>query len=382
MPRSRNAGVTLAWMSAILAALLISITFLAVQIGAVPSEHETIISQLARTTYGGRGVLYLLTMAGTTVILIMAANTSYTGFPRLAALLAIDGFLPRQLAFQGSRLVYSRASWSCTLLSHWLHCRLSASVTALIPLYAIGVFLSFTLSQAGMAHRWWKSGRLAPGQERREQGSTLVHEPGWRARMNFNGLGLLVTAMVTVIFALTKFTEGAWIVLVVLPTLMWLFFRIHRHYRQLARDLSLDEFQPELHSPRHRVIIPIGGVHRGTWRAMRYAKTLSDDVTAVHVATDPAEAKKLEWKWEIWGGGVRLVIVDSPYRLMHEPLLEYIEAIAALSQPNEIMTVVVPHFVPQHALENLLHSQTAELLRLALLSRPDIVVTDVPYQVR
>jgi amino acid transporter len=381
VPRSHNAAITLVWMSVILAVLLVGITYLAVQIGAVPSEEETVISQIARTVDGSRGPVYLLTMAGTTIILIMAANTSFAGFPRLGALLAIDGFLPRQLAYRGSRLVYSRGIVVLTLLSIGFIVAFRASVTALIPLYAIGVFLSFTLSQGGMARRWLKSGRLAPGQQLVEHGSTLSHEPGWRGKMLFNGMGMLVTALVTLVFAVTKFMEGAWVVFIVLPALVIIFFRIHRHYRMLAKSLSLDEIETGFRAGRHRVLLPIGGVHRGTLRALHYAQTLSDDVTAVHVAVDPVEAEKLRRKWETWGEGVRLVILDSPYRILNDPLLHYIERIAAERQPYETITIVVPQFVTRHWFDNLLHSQTAMTLRLALLFRPDIVVTDVPYHV-
>ncbi len=381
VPRSRNAAITLIWMSAILGFLLVGITYLAVQIGAVPSEEETIISQLARTVDGGRDIIYLLTMAGTTIILVMAANTSFAGFPRLAALLAIDGFLPRQLSTQGSRLVYSRGITVLTLLSIGFIVAFQASVTALIPLYAIGVFLSFTLSQAGMVHRWWKSGRLAPGQEVAEQGSTLAHDRGWRAKLAFNTVGAVATGMVTLIFAATKFREGAWIVLVVLPLLMGLTFRIHRHYRDLSKTLSLQKYEPEMRSTRHRVILLISGVHKGTLRALRYAQLLSSDVTVVHVSVDPDETARVQHKWEEWGEGVRLVILDSPYRLMLEPIVEYIEYIASQRQPNDTITIIVPHFVPRGWFDNLLHSQTAMVLRLRLLRLPNIVVTDVPYQV-
>jgi amino acid transporter len=380
-PKSRNAATTLIAMAVILAVMLTGISFLAVQIGAVPSSEETVISQIARTVYGARGILYLLTMAGTTVILIMAANTSFAGFPRLAALLAIDGFLPRQLSMQGSRLVYSRGIVVLTLLAVGFIVAFRASVTGLIPLYAIGVFLSFTLSQAGMARRWRKASRLEPGVKIVERGSVLAYEPGWRPRLAFNALGAVATGLVTLIFAATKFKEGAWVVLVVLPVLIGLFFRIHRHYRELAHSLSLEELEPEPRTTRHRVILPIGGVHRGTLRALHYAQLLSEDVTAVHVSIDPMEAKKLERKWETWGEGVRLVILDSPYRLLHDPLLRYVEYIEAESQPNDTLTIVVPQFVPKNWFDNLLHSQTALILRLTLLRKPNIVVTDVPYQV-
>jgi len=380
-PKSRNAGITLIWMSALLGVLLLGITFLATRISAVPSEAETVISQLARTALGGRGLLYLVTIAGTTVILVMAANTSFADFPRLGALLAVDGFLPRQLAYRGSRLVFSRGIALLAGVASLLIIIFRASVTRLIPLYAIGVFLSFTLSQAGMAHRWWKIGHLSPGQEVKERGSTLRPESGWKLKMGINGFGALSTAVVAVVFAVTKFAEGAWVVLILMPLLILAFSAIHRHYRHLARRLSLDAFGAPPPVLRHRVILPLSGVHRGTLEALRYARRLSDDVTAVHVSTDPAEAEKVRAKWEQWGEGVRLVILDSPYRLLLEPLLAYVQEIADHRQPNETITIVVPQFVPRHWWNSLLHTRTANMLRLALLFKPGIVITDVPYQV-
>jgi len=380
-PRSRNAGITLLWMAAILGSLFLGISFLAGPIGAIPSEQETVISQLARTVLGGQGALYLATIAATTVILIMAANTSFAGFPRLSALLGIDGFLPRQLAYRGSRLVYSRGIALLTFLACLLIVAFNASVTALIPLYAIGVFLSFTLSQAGMARRWWKSGHVRPGQEVRERGSILRHEASWQVKMVINGFGAVCTLVVMLVFAGTKFVDGAWIVLLLIPSLVAMFSYIHRHYRNLAAQLSLEEYGPPPRVTRQRVIMPISGVHQGTLAALRYARSLSDDVTAVHVAIDPAETEKIRDKWESWGEGVRLVILDSPYRLLLEPLLQYIEEINAQRQLNETLTIVVPQFVPRHWWDNLLHAQTAAMLRLALLFRPGVVITDVPYQV-
>ncbi len=380
-PRSRNAGITLIWMSAILGTLFLGITFLSGQIGAIPSEHETVISQLARTALGGRNAIYLAVIAATMVILAMAANTFYAGFPRLGALLGQDGFLPRQLAFRGSRLVYSRGIVVLALVACVLIIIFRASVTGLIPLYAIGVFLSFTLSQAGMARRWWKTGRLAGGQEIQERGSTLRYENGWQAKMVINGFGALCTTVVTLVFALTKFRDGAWVVLILIPVLVLGFSAIHRHYRGLAHRLSLEDYAELPAVTRHRVILAIAGVHQGTLAALRYACALSDDVTAVHVAIDPAEAERIQKRWDWWGKGTRLVILDSPYRLMIEPLLKYIEEISAQRQPNETITIVVPQFVPKRRLANILHAQTATWLRFALLGRPGIVVTDVPYQV-
>lgn len=380
-PRSRNAGITLIWMALILGTLMLSITFLATHIGAVPSETETVVSQLARTVFGNEGLLYLGVISATTLILVMAANTAFAGFPRLSALLAIDGFLPRQLAYRGSRLVYSRGIGVLALTAALLIFLFDASVTNLIPLYAIGVFLSFTLSQSGMARRWWKIGHLAPGVEVKERGSTLRFEPNWQLKMVINAIGAVLTAIVALIFAVTKFTDGAYIVLILIPIIVFALSAIHRHYRSLARSLSLEDYSEPPLVPRHRVILPVSGVHRGTLAALRYAQKLSDDITAVHVMIEPEEAERVRARWQTWGEGVRLVILDSPYRLLVEPMLEYIEEIAAERQPNETITVVVPRFVPKHWAANALHTQAATWLQLALLGKPGIVITDVPYQV-
>jgi amino acid transporter len=378
-PRSRNAGITLIWMAAILGSMMLGITFLATHVGAIPSGEETVISQVARTVYGGRSLLYLATMAATTLILIMAANTSFADFPRLSAIAAGDGFLPRQLTYRGSRLVYSRGIVLLAAIASLLIVVFQASVTHLIPLYAIGVFLSFTLSQSGMARRWWKIGHLPVGVEVKERGSTLRHEGGWRLKLLINGIGALSTAVVMLVFAYTKFREGAWVILVLIPALVIVFSSIHRHYRTLADHLSLEDYGPPPQVRRHRVLLPVSGVHRGTLAALRYARSLSDDVTAIHVALDTAEAERVQEKWETWGEGVRLVILESPYRLLLEPLLAFIQEIATQRQPGETITIVVPQFVPDRWWSNVLHTQTALWLRMALMFKPGIVITDVPY---
>ncbi|MEA4909471.1 MAG: APC family permease [Chloroflexi bacterium] len=378
-PRSKNAGMTLIWMSVILGSFLLGITFLAYQIQAIPSEAETVISQLARTVFVGRGVFYLASIMATTVILIMAANTAFADFPRLSALVASDGFLPRQFAFRGSRLVYSRGIGALSLIACGLIIIFQASVTSLIPLYAIGVFLSFTLSQAGMAHRWWKSGRLKPGEEIRERGSTLKYNPGWSHKMIINGFGAFTTAIVMMVFAITKFKDGAWIVIILTPLLVGGFMLINRHYVHLAKRLSLEKFGTQPRIGRHRVILPISGVHQGTLAALRYARMLTDDITAVHVSIDPEETQRLQKKWESRGEGYRLVILESPYRLFIEPILRYIVDLDDQRQPNEIITVVVPQFVPKHWMSGFLHARTADTLRRVLLSREGIVITEVPY---
>jgi amino acid transporter len=373
-PRSRNAGITLLWMAGILGAFFLGISYLVVPIGAVGSESETVISQLARTVFGGRGVLYLMAIGATTLILIMAANTAYNGFPRLSALQAEDGFLPRQLTYRGSRLVFSRGIMTLGLIASLLIVFYQASVTRLIPLYAIGVFLSFTLSQAGMTRRWWKlrrAGAAAAG---------LWSRWGWLVKMVVNAVGAALTAVVALVFLVTKFHDGAWIILIVIPILVVIFFAIHAHYIEAAKVLSLEDFGAPPRVLRHRVILPISGVHRGTVVALRYALSLSHDITAVHVTMDGDKAQKVQAKWGLWGNGVRLVILESPYRLLLEPLLDYVKGVADRRQPNETLTIVVPQFVPRKWWHQLLHAQTAVILRLALINRPGIVITSVPYQ--
>ncbi len=380
-PRSKNAGKTLIIMAAILGTVMLGVSFLAGHIHAIPSEQETVISQIARTAFDGRGVLYLGMIIATTVILIMAANTSFADFPRLSYFAAMDGYLPRQLTYRGSRLVYSRGIVLLAILASVLIIVFQASVTRLIPLYAIGVFLSFSLSQSGMARRWRKIGKLGEGEEVQERGSTLRFDRSWRIKMIINGFGAICTTIVLIVFSVTKFPEGAWVVIVIIPLLVMIFSAIHRHYRNLAGHLSLDNLGAPPRIARHRVIIPIGGVHRGTMAALRYAKTLSDDITAVHISIDPDEAERIQKKWEIWGDGRRLVILDSPYRLFIEPLLAYIEELDAHRKSDEIITIIVPEFVPKRWIAGILHTQTAMTLRFALLFKKNIVITSVPYQV-
>lgn len=380
-PRSKNAGITLVWMSAILASLFLGISFLAGQVHAVPSEAETVISQIARTIYNGRNFLYLSIIAGTAIILILAANTAFADFPRLSALQAGDGFLPRQLTFRGSRLVYSRGIVTLALAASLLIVLFQASVNRLIPLYAIGVFMSFTLSQSGMARRWWKSGQLKPGEQVVEPGSTIVHDPNWKLKMIINGFGAICTLVVMITFAITKFKDGAWIIIFIIPTLVAIFMGIHHHYKSLSEKLTLDHYTSPARISHNRVVLLVAGVHRGTLAALAYARNLSDDVTAVHVSIDPKETEKVVEKWSTFGEGIRMVVLESPYRLFIEPLMVYIENLLAHTQPNERLTVVVPQFVPKHWWENLLHNQTALTLRFALLFKSNLVILEVPYQV-
>lgn len=374
-PRAHNAALTMIWMSGILGVLFISMTFLLGQIGAIPAESETVVSQLARTVFGSRGLLYVGTIIATTIILVLATNTAFADFPRLSAIVAEDGFMPRQLAYRGSRLVFSRGIVTLTAIAATLIVIFNASVTALIPLWAVGVFLSFTLSQLGMARHWWRAG-IHKDEKVLEQG-----DKGWQWKLAVNGIGALCTALVTLIFAVTKFTDGAWIIVLLLPAMVISFFAVHRHYQSLARDLSLDNFGEPPPFIRHRVVMPVAGIHRGTLEALQYARSLSDDVTVVHILLDPEQRKVVEDKWKLWGKNVRLVIIESPYRTFLEPFLGYVDDLSKIAQPNERLTIVVPQFNAKRRWHNILHTQTAFWLRFALLRKRGIVITEVPYQV-
>lgn len=381
-PSSKNAGIVLVWMGAILAVLFLGISYLARATAAVPSETETVISQMARTIYGGEGVLYVIVVAMTSLILILAANTAFAGFPRLAAILAKDGYLPRQFTYRGSRLVFSKGIVALGVFAGLLIVLFDASVARLIPLYAIGVFLSFTLSQIGMARRWWKIGRLAPGTVvAGGDGTDLRHDPHYLTKMLINAAGALATGIVTLVFGITNFLEGAWIVVLLVPVLVVIFSGIRRHYGNLARRLSLEQYASHPPVQRYRVILPISGVHQGSLAGLHFARSLSPDVTAVYVSMDSEEAERIKQKWGLYGEGVRLLILESPFRLLLEPILAYIETVAHICNPNEVILVVVPQFVSRKWWTGILHNQTAFMLRLGLLTRPGVVIIEVPYQV-
>jgi hypothetical protein len=355
------------------------VTFLAQQAGAVASHEQTVFSQVGAVIYGAGSLPYLTLLGSTTLILVMAANTAYADFPRLAALAAGDGFLPKQLTYRGSRLVFSYGIIVLAAVASLLVMAFSAQTSALIPLYAIGVFMSFTLSQSGMAVRWWRSRLLKPGETRQTIGSIMHYEPKWKLKMAINGFGAVMSFVVMIIFAVTKFSSGAWIIVILIPSLVFVFFRIHHHYKALAKRLSLDTFGAPARVRRNRVILPIGGVHRGTLHALNYARSLSDDVTAVHVALDDDGESKVHERWERWGDGVRLVIIPSPYRALIEPMIQYIRDVAARRQAGDILTVVVPEFLPERPWQNVLHMQTVFFLRLGLLGLKNIVLIEVPY---
>lgn len=380
-PRSHNAAITLVWMSAILITLFLGITVLAHQIEAQPSHVETIISQLGRTIFGDESILWYLVLTGTALILLMAANTSYADFPRLAALHAGDGFLPRQLTYRGSRLVFSWGIVFLAVASIALVVVSGAITTNLIPLYAVGVFLGFTISQTGMVVRLRKQSKLKPGERIESHETVLEYDPSWRLKMGISGLGAVSTFIVMLIFAVTKFTSGAWFVVLLIPCLVFVFFRIHYHYKDVAHYLSLQGARPELIKRPVRTLILVDDVHTETARMVNFAKSLDHPWKAVHIAVNPEKAELVSEKWLERIGEGKLVIIPSPYRLLAEPIKEYI---LKLQQDEEgcFVHVIMGHLVMDTFWEQALHQNSAFLFNLALGHMEHVAVTSVPYQIR
>ncbi len=379
-PRSANAAKTLTAMSSILIALFLGITFIANKIQAIPSPTETVISQLGRTIYGNGSIFYLLVLAGTALILLLAANTSYADFPRLAALHAGDGFLPRQLTLRGSRLVFSWGVLVLAVLASLLVIIAHASVTALIPLYAIGVFLSFTMSQTGMVVRLRKIGKLKPGEKVHGLETDLEYDRHWQKKIVISAVGAVCTGIVMIVFAVTKFTSGAWFIVVLVPVLVFIFFRIHHHYKKVAQALSLSDNRPvELPGPVETLIL-VDDVHAETRRMVNFARSLGHPWRAVHVAIDEAKAEKVIKKWKERIGEGELVVIESPYRMLTEPLREYVEDIQS-ENPGTFVHIILGQLVMDTYLEQLLHQNSPLIFNLALSHLDRIAVTSVPYQI-
>ena len=359
-PEAKNAAATMLMMAVLSITMFVGITLLAHAYHVIPSDQETVVSQIARGVFGGRGWPYYLVQAGTMLILVLAANTAYADFPRLASILARDRYVPRQLMNQGDRLAFSNGIIGLSIFSSVLLAVYGGDTHSLIPLYMIGVFVSFTLSQTGMVVHWQR-----------------LKGPGWRTSAFINGLGALVTGTVLIVVALTKAREGAWIIMLLIPLHVFLFRATRRHYDEVAHQLSLDGWT---NGTRHRntVLVPMSGVHRAVVQALDYAKTLSPDVKAVYVNIDATATEQMCAQWKTWGNGVPLVVLESPYRSLMEPLLEYIEQIDA-AQPDDFVTIVLPEFVPARWWHHVFHNQRALLIKGALLFRPNVVVTSVPF---
>ncbi len=380
-PRSKNAAITLVWMSSILIVMFLGVTFIANQIHAVPSETETVISQMGHAIYGDNSVFHILLLAGTALILLMAANTSYADFPRLAALQAGDGFLPRQLTYRGGRLVFSWGIVVLSVLAILLVIIADARTTALIPLYAVGVFLSFTISQAGMVIHLRRVGKLKPGEVVQGLEAPMHYDRNWRTKMIISAVGAVSTGVVMLVFAVTKFATGAWFVVILIPTLVFIFFRIHHHYKEVAKALSWESSaKPDTMKRNVQTMILVDDVHAETVRMVNFAKAMGEDWHAVHIGVKPEKIPVVQEKWQKRIGEGRLVVIESPYRLLAEPLREYILNLQS-NDPECYVHVIMGHLVMDTYLEQALHQNTALIFNLALAGLERVVVTTVPYQI-
>ncbi len=373
-PEAENAGKTLIAMTVLLAIMFLGITLLARSLAIVPSEHETVVSQIGRQVFGD-GIAYFALQAATTLILVLAANTSFADFPRLSAILARDRYLPRQLTNLGDRLVFANGIIALAILASVLVIVFGGRTHRLIPLYAVGVFLSFTLSQIGMVRHWHKQG----GRH-------------WRWKAAVNGLGAVATGVVLLVIISTKFLHGAWMVILLIPAFVWMFHTIHHHYITLAEQLSLEGLQPEKWTGlasrrRQKVLVLVSGVHRGTLAALRFARSLSRDVTAIVVDVEPQVTERIRERWPAWGQDVPLVVLDSPYRSTLVPLLVYLDKVDQREPERGAAVVVLPEFVPARWWHELLHNRTARMIKQALVYRrgrtgKDRVIVDVPYHLQ
>jgi amino acid transporter len=362
-PEWKNARATLTWAAVIFGVLFLGIGYLVTAMGIVPdvSEQETVLSQLTRLLTGDGAYLYLVQIA-TALILVLAANTSFADFPRLSSFLARDGYLPRQFAFRGERLAFTTGIVALSAMAGALVIVFEASVSGLIPLYTLGVFIAFTLSQAGMLSRWWRR-----------------HEPGWRRGIVITGSGALTTFLVMLVVGVSNFTNGAWLVIVLVPALTYLLMQIHAHYEHVSRGLELDYIPEGKEVSRDPiVIVPIARLDRPARQAIAFANSISQHATAVHVTNDPDTADELRRRWPEWAGTTELVVVESPYRALIGPLIAYMDALQR-QDPSRPILVVLSEYVPKHWWENLLHNQTALRLKLRLFGRRNTIVADVPY---
>jgi len=359
-PESGNAATTMVWMSVILGSLFMGISLMAYHYGIIPKEDETVVSQLARLTFG-TGLVYYVIQVGTMTLLVLAANSAFAGFPHLASILARDGFMPHQMATFGDRLVFSNGIIILGFFACLLLVIFQGDTHALIPLYAIGVFVSFSLSQAGMVRRWvMKKG---------------LH---WRKKLIVNGIGAITTGIATTIIAVTKFMQGAWIVFLLVAALIMMFRAIRSHYKAVAEQVQLTRDARPPRPRRNLILIPIGAVNKAVVRAVDYARSRGGEVRAVLIDVDKEETALVEMKWAQWGCGVPLIVLPSPYRSILGALMDYVEENLD-KDPECWITVVLPEILPARWWQNILHNQRALLLKGALLFKDRVVLTDVPF---
>jgi amino acid transporter len=368
-PQTRNAATTLTWMAVILGTLFFGITVLAMtfHVEANAAGHPTVIAQIAAQVFTGRlGFLFPVFQMATLGILILSAETSYSDFPRLTSLLARDKFLPDLFTLRGDRLAFTTGILVLALLASLLLVVFKGSTDALINLFAVGVFMSFTLSQAGMVRHWWR-----------------LHGPHWQRSMVINGLGACTTLLVALIISFSKFLEGAWVVVLLIPLLVVMFLAIQKHYTRFERErTTYTPMRPE--DIHHRLVVPIEVFDDVAIESLAYARSISSQVTAVHVAMDENETTQMEKRWEQWQQenltqqeDTHLLIIESPYRTLVPPLLAYIDTVHE-RHPDVTLSVLLPDYVITHWWEYLLHNQTIIRLKAALRSRPGIVVIDMP----
>lgn len=369
-PESRNAGRTLMIMALLMGMLFFGSLVLTQFFGVTAGPDETILSALAHRLVGDGPIYYFIQVA-TMLILAVAANTSFAGFPRLAALLAKDRFLPRQFTNLGDRLVFSNGIVALAVGTAILILIFGGNTHALVPLFAVGAFLAFTLSQAGMVVHWWR-----------------LREHGWYWKMAINGLGGLATGTALIIIAVSKFLSGAWVSILLIPLIMTLFARIRSHYEEVGRELTLRGLPPSLRPlPPLRVVVPVAGVNRSTVQAVQFSQSISQDVTAVYIDLDPAQMEMTRADWNRWFPDVPLVILPSPFRSVVSPLIEFLDRFDEERNDGEHAAVVLPEFVPAHWWQGFLHNQTAFLIRTTLLYRRRIqgfpqAIIDVPFHLR
>ncbi|MDQ1437350.1 MAG: hypothetical protein QOK43_979 [Acidimicrobiaceae bacterium] len=364
-PESKNAAATMVWMGTILGVLFFGVSLLAHHLHPYPSQEETVFSQMGRAVFG-EGPLYVVLQFATAAILTLAANTAYADFPRLSSIIARDSYLPRQFANRGDRLVFSNGIVFLAVAAGALLVAFGGLTNALIPLYAVGVFTSFTLSQMGMVIHHRKD-----------------RQPGWQRGVAINSVGSVATFVVLLIVAITKFKSGAWVPLVVVPVIITIFVSIRRHYDYLARELAITPAEVRPEAVNHTVVVLVGRVHKGVIKAVRYAQSLRPNhLFAVYVAFEDEDREEMERQWEEFGFDIPLEIVASPYRELVEPVERYLEDLDERWN-NDTVTVVIPEFVLGRLFDprNLLHGQTALALKAALLNREGVVVTSVPYHV-
>ena len=363
-PEARNAQIVLIVMGSLFAAIFVSVSFLATSIGIQPdeSETETVLSLLARSLVGTSPYFYLVQFS-TALILILAANTAFNGFPRLASIMAVDRFMPRQFAQRGDRLAFSTGIVALALVSSFLIVIYDASVTGLIPLYTVGVFIAFTLSQGGMVRKWARE-----------------RSRGWQVGAIINGAGAIATGVVAIVVGISKFQVGAWMVIAILPVLVAMLYAINRHYRSIEDMLLIATTAPvHVQATTPRIVVPISRIDRASLRALSIARGLGGEVHAVHISYDTEGAKAFKRRWEsVVGEEIALDTIISPYRALMPPLLKYLDAIDR-GGPGRPVIVVLAEFVPRHWWEALLHNQTALLLKLRLFVRRNTAVLDVPY---